>query len=77
MESNLYKKQLFNTLKPGDIFGFMDPTEYNKSLIRIYLSDGKWLTPDNKIGKFVQTLPITNVFAYVLQHESDTVSIEP
>ena len=67
MESNLYKKQLFNTLKPGDIFGFLDPTVYDDTKIRIYLSDGKWLTPNNKIGKFAQTLPVTNVFAYVLQ----------
>lgn len=71
----MYKKQLFNTLKPGDIFGFLDPTVYDDTKIRIYLSDGKWLTPNNKIRKFAQTLPLTSVFAYVLQHESDTVSI--
>lgn len=71
----MYKKQLFNTLKPGDIFGFLDPTVYDDTKIRIYLGDGKWLTPNNKIRKFAQTLPLTSVFAYVLQHESDTVSI--
>jgi hypothetical protein len=71
----MYKKQLFNTLKPGDIFGFLDPTVYDDTKIRIYLSDGKWLTPNNKIRKFAQILPLTSVFAYVLQHESDTVSI--
>jgi hypothetical protein len=77
MESNLYKKQLFNTLKPGDVFCFIEPTVYLQTTIRVYLGDSKWLTPSNTVGHLVQTLPVTNVFAYVLQDESDTVNITP
>lgn len=59
------------------MFCFIEPTVYIQTTIRVYLGNRKWLTPTNTIGKLVQTLPITNIFAYVLQHESEPVSITP
>lgn len=73
----MYKKQIFNTLKPGDIFSFLDPHTYKGATIRIYLGNHKWLTPTNTVGKLAQTFFVVNLFAYVLQHEQNAVSIGP